>query len=362
MLERGAFLLSTLLSACAHVEPTHASPRQFVSTHDASAPPFVPSVEVRVDAGASDVSLTSDAPPPAPPLITVRPATALDPRCPVAVDRPDLVVARVGRIRITACEVVLEWHRRTRGGLRVDDPRALLDGLVREVMLSTRAPMPLPQDAEIARALADALLRREASAAMEPVDTSDAALSRYAESHRGQFIRDARLHLRALVLPTREAALSSIEALRAGTPLSALAASAADRTVRRDLGDLGMLTAEGAGAVPAGVVTAARSLVRDGEVFPEPVEVSGPTPRSRRGRRQGAGASAWWVVERVARSADENLPEAQVRRRVGQRLLRDRYRDALRAADERLRSEVAERARAAIVPEGLSAVRVGAPR
>lgn len=354
----GALLVAAALAGCAHAEAPYALPRSTtaapvevppapalrVEEPPAMPPPAAP------DGGMAEV--------PQVPLITVRDGGPPDPRCPVPAENPELVVARVGRTRITACEVMLEWHRRTRAGLRADDPEVLVRGLVREVMLSTRAPMPLAQDAEIARTLADALLRQEAAGAMEPVDTTDRALARYAEAHRGQFVRDARLHVRAVSLPTRDAALAALSSLRAGEPLAALAASAPDRTLRRDQGDLGMWTDDPSPAVPPEVVLAARALTRDGEFCAEPVLVTRSVPGSRRARRPSRTESAWWIVERVSQSAEENLPEAQVRRRVAQRLLRERYRDALRDADQRLRASVAEQARRAVQDDALRTLRV----
>jgi hypothetical protein len=355
-----ALVVAAALAGCAHAEAPYALPHPTASPVGdvpRAAEPLPPEPSPAPspalpdgDGGVADVAVV--------PLITVRDAGPLDPRCPVPVENPELVVARVGRTRITACEVMLEWHRRTRAGLRADDPQTLVRGLVREVMLSTRAPMPLPQDAEIARTLADALLRQEAAAAMEPVDTTDRALARYAEAHRGQFVRDARLHVRAVALPTREAALSALAAMRAGEPLAAIAASAPDRTLRRDQGDLGMWTEDPTPAVPPAVVQAARALTRDGELCAEPVQVTRTVPGSRRARRPSRTESAWWVVERIAQSAEENLPEDQVRRRVAQRLLRERYRDALRDADVRLRASVAEPARRAVQDDALRTLRV----
>lgn len=356
----GALLVAAALAGCAHAEAPYALPvppsPTTVDVPRSLAPPLAASpvtpepAVTDPDGGTADAAVR--------PLITVRDAGPPDPRCPVPVENPELVVARVGRTRITACEVVLEWHRRTRAGLRADDPEALVRGLIREVMLSTRAPMPLPQDAEIARTLADALLRQEAVGGMGAVDTSDRALARYAEAHRGQFVRDARLHVRAAVFPTRDDALGALAAMRAGEPLAAMASTAADRTLRRDQGDLGMWTDDPSPAVPPEVVQAARALTRDGEFCAEPVLVTRTVSGSRRARRPPRTESAWWVVERIARSAEENLPEEQVRRRVAQRLLRERYRDALRDADLRLRASVADAARRAVNDDALRTLRV----
>lgn len=356
-----ALACSLVLGGCAHVETGRSSPSEPVTS--AGGPPAAPpdaGAPSPQDAASADVRIEVDATSaPLPPLIVVRPGAPVDRRCPMSIDRPELVVANVGRTRITACDVALEWHRRTRAGLRVDDARTLVDALIRETLLSTRAPMPLPQDADIARELADALIRREASASMEPVDTSDEALARYAEAHRGQFVRDARLHLRAMVFATREEALAGLASLAGGTPLAELALASRDRTLRRDLGDLGLNLIEGAGALPAAVREAALALTSDGARVAEPVEVR---TVGRRGGRRGASSSTWWVVERIARLEAANLPEALVRRRVAQRLLRERYRDALRAAEERLRATFAERARAAVATDGLRAMQIGAPR
>ncbi|MEZ4392549.1 MAG: hypothetical protein R3A48_15790 [Polyangiales bacterium] len=129
------------------------------------------------------------------------------------VPQPDLVVARVGRTRVTVCDLALEWRRRTQAGLRVESPARLAEALVRDVLLSTRAPMPLPTDSDLAGTLAEALFAARPWRRC-PASTSDEALARYAEAHRGQFVRDARLHARALALPSREVAAAAIQALR----------------------------------------------------------------------------------------------------------------------------------------------------
>lgn len=345
------------LIACAHADDLRA-----VSAEPPAPPPSSerPSAPVEADAAVSTVAAADASAPVAPqppaPLLTTRPPVP-DARCPLPVAQPDLVVARVGRTRVTACDLALEWRRRTQAGLRVESPARLAQALVRDILMSTRAPMPLPTDSDLAGTLAEALFRSEAAAAMPRVDLSDEALSRYAEAHRGQFIRDARLHARALALPSREAAAAAIQALRDGTPLSSLAETSPVSELRRDQGDLGLLREDDAAGAPAAVADAARSLTRDGEVYPEPVQVQGPTTRRRR-RARGAAPARWWVIERIERVSDEPMPEDSIRRRVAQRLLRDRYRDALREAEARLRESVAERARAAVITRALEAVRI----
>lgn len=342
------------LIACAHADDLRAVAAAPPAPPPSSAPPSAPAEADAAVASAEPVDASAPATPAAPaPLLTTRPPVP-DARCPIPIAQPELVVARVGRTRVTACDLALEWRRRTQAGLRVESPERLAQALVRDILMSTRAPMPLPTDSDLAGTLAEALFRSEAAATMPRVDLSDEALSRYAEAHRGQFIRDARLHARALALPTREAAVAAIQALRDGAPLSSLAETSPVSELRRDQGDLGLLRDDSPSGAPAAVTEAARALTRDGEVYPEPIQVQGPAPRRRRGSR--GAAARWWVVERIERVSDEPMPEASIRRRVAQRLLRDRYRDALREAETRLRESVAERARAAVIPRALDAV------
>lgn len=292
------------------------------------------------------------------PLITVRDAAAAEGRCPVPVEHPELEVARIGRVRITACDLALEWHRRTRAGLRADDPRALVDALVDDALRATRAPMPPPTDAEIAQVLADALVHREALARMHSVDTSDAALARHAEEHAEDFVREARVRVRALVLRTREAAAEAIAALRGGTAFVSLLPRSVDPDATRDGGDLGLLPLGGVGGVPRAVVAAAFALGADGEVAAEPIAATVRLPSADRRRHRARTAEVFYVVQRTERTETAALPEAVIRRRVAQRLLRDRYRHARREAESELRAAVATRAREAVVPAALDAVRL----
>lgn len=345
-------------SACAHAGDGLAAP---VETPP-PAPPTAPTTTAVMDAGAAPIA---DASPPAATdagawrgtLITVRDAQPPRGRCPVAVEGAEVEVARVGRTRITVCDVALEWHRRTRAGLREDSPRPLVDGLLRDVLLATRAPMPAPTDAEIARTLVDALVHREAVAAMEPVDTSDAALARYADAHVDDFVREPRVHARALVLRTREAAQEAAEALRAGAAFAELLPRSIAPDAQRDHGDLGLLPRRGAQGVPGEVTDAAFALPADGAVS-DPVAATARV--AGRGRRPRA-SQVWYVVQRIERLDAAPLPEDLLRRRIAQRLLRDRYRAARREAEARLRASVAAQAREAVVPRALDAVRVIPP-
>lgn len=352
----GALLAAS--PACAHAGDGRAAPAEPPSIPAPIAAPRAP-----LDAG---VDTPDDAGTPTPvdaaawrgALITVREPAAPRGRCPVAVEGADVEVARVGRTRITVCDVALEWHRRTRAGLRADSARALVDALVRDVLLGTRAPMPAPTDAEIARALVDALVHREAVASMDGVDTSDPALARYADAHAEDFVREARVHARALVLRTREAAAEAIAALRAGAPFADLLPRSVDRDAPRDHGDLGLLPRGGAPGVPPEVVAAAFALDADGAVSPEPVAASVRVASADRRRHRARAAQLWYVVQRVERIEESPIAEDILRRRIAQRMLRDRYRAARREAEARLRDTVAAQARAAIVPAALNAVRL----
>lgn len=349
--------LSLALASCAHADDLRAPA---VELPPRPAPPLTAAADAAEpqlsDAGANAVTAVHDASDVVAPLLLGR-SERPDQRCAIPLADPELVVARVGRVRITACDLALERQRRTQAGLRADDPRALARAVVRDVLLSTRAPMPLPGDREIAEALSGALVRAEASANMAPVDLSDERLAEYAEGHRALFVRDPRVHARGLALPSREAAIEAIAAIRGGAPLSSMAATATRVELRRDLGDLGLLWSGGSSQIPDAVVAAALALTRDGEVHPEPIPVE--LGSGRRGRRRGGASRVeWWVVERVDRSGEEPMSDVTIRRRIAQRLIRDRYRDAVRAVEQRLRESVLERARAAVIPRALDAVRV----
>jgi hypothetical protein len=110
--------------------------------------------------------------------------------------------------------------------------------------------------------------------------------------------------------------------------------------------------------VPAEVVAAAFALDADDAVGDEPIAATAQVPASDRRRHRPRATQVWWVVQRLEALGAAALPEDTVRRRVAQRMLRDRYRAAQRDAETRLRGEFSARAREAVVPAALDALHI----
>ncbi len=286
-------------------------------------------------------------------------------RCPITVDDPGLVLATVGDTAITACDLVIAREHRARAGLTAEDPRVTLRTLVDEALLAMEAPTRAPHiEPAVERALADALLRAEATEAVSARRPTERELDRWLTEHPESRVRDARVHLRQLVFGSELEAREAIRALRAGTAFEELLARSIDPLAERDQGDLGLLTVEGATGVLPAVVTVGFALTEPGQVADDPVEGFTRARSSRgRGARAGGGrrralAGTW--VQLLERIAEEQIDDAAVRARASERILRDRYATERARVRERLATELSPRVHDAIDLSAAAAVRVRA--
>ncbi len=276
--------------------------------------------------------------------------------CPLPVEHAGLVLARVGDVVITGCDVALAWEARTREGYHVVDSRAVLRDLVRDALLAAARP-PRPRDPDVDRELAEALVRAEALAVLARERPGDAAVARYYAAHRDDFALPERVHLREVVLPTRAAAEAARRDLAAGAPFEDVVARTIDPAGRRDGGDLGFVARTGTPGVPGPVVDAGFALTEPGDVAPGDLRVVTEVP----GRRHPRRLSAWHVVQLIQRLPAEEISLGQARRRIVQRMIRDRYVTLRRAARQGLEAAMRPEVERAIDGAALGRVRV-APR
>lgn len=299
--------------------------------------------------------------------------------CPVAAPNADAVIARVDGDTLTGCDVYVAWHRATRVGLREDDPtrlfaRVLADALRAAEVRRGGNGRDGGVDLEIDRVLAEALLRQEALDAMPHapsagaptgVPTEPAVEGPAADPEPPQVASAATpapsawVRARALVLPSRPAALAALAALRGGATFESLLPRSIDPNAARDHGDLGMVPPEGNGLVPGVVARAVHALTAPGEVGATPLEVSRTVTYTVRRRTRTRRVSGWWVVALVER-ADGTGAGAGTGTGAAVRRARDRYLHLRAAARLRWQEQLAPRVRAAIVPGALEQVRVRA--
>lgn len=293
--------------------------------------------------------------------------------CPVAAPNADVVLARVDGDTLTGCDVYVAWHRATRVGLRDDDPtrlfaRVLADALRAAEVRHGGGGRDGGVDLELDRVLAEALLRQEALDAMPHAPsagapTEPAVDGPAADPEPPQVATAATptpsawVRARALVLPSRPAALAAIAALRGGATFESLLPRSIDPNAARDHGDLGMVPPEGNGLVPGAVARAVHALTAPGEVGAAPLEVSRTVTYTVRRRTRTRRVSGWWVVALVER-ADGTGAGAGTGTGAAVRRARDRYLHLRAAARLRWQEQLAPRVRAAIVPGALEQVRV----
>lgn len=292
--------------------------------------------------------------------------------CPVVAPHADTVIARVDGDTITGCDVYVAWHRATRVGLREDDParlfaRLLADALRAAAVRRGGGGRDGGVDLALDRVLAEALLRQEALDAMPQAPAAapaDPAAEGLAVDPEPPQVATATtpatspwVRARALVLPSRPAALAAIAALRGGATFESLLPRSIDPNAARDQGDLGMVPPEGNGLVPGAVARAVFALTAPGEVGATPLEVSRTVTYTVRRRTRTRRVSGWWVVVLVERAEGTG---AGVGSGVSARRARDRYMHLRAAARLRWQEQLAPRVRAAIVPGALEQVRVRA--
>lgn len=286
--------------------------------------------------------------------------------CPLSLDDPGLVLARVGDTVLTACDLAVARVQRERAGLTGHDLPRILRELVDDALLAEEARARGLTSPSAARALAEALIRREARAALELRRPDDATVERHIREHPEMGVREERVHLRHLVFTTEAEAHAVITALREGARFEDFLSRSIDPLAARDAGDLGLLTPAGATGVPRAVLEAGLSLTTDGAVAEEPVrgfmELQDTSQRSARRRsRRARRVEVWHVVQRLERVPEERLPDAELRARAALRLLRERYVSARNAARAMLATEAARRASASILEAVLARVRLRLP-
>lgn len=319
-----AAVLALSLAACTHAPPS------FVTATEPSARAHASS---RADAGVAR-------------------APTVDAGCPLTAPGTDAVLATVGDATITGCDVYVEWHRRTRLGWRVDDAAAILRDLVDRALIASRHEGPLPPEAQ--RELAEALLRHEALAAMEPV--SESALRRWMDRHDDPET-SPRARARHLVFVTRPAALAALRRLREGARFDEVLASSIDPLRERDQGDLGYVST-GRSDLPAELVRAVFAVREVGAWCDAPVRVTQTVTVQVRRRQRQRRVVGWHLVQLLDLAPARVVSPEALRRRALHRLSRERYESALDAARaqwaERLRGEL----RGAVDARALGAVRV----
>ena len=241
--------------------------------------------------------------------------------CPLPVDNAGMVLARVGDVAITACDVALAWEDRTREGYTVDNPREILNDLVNDALRAATVTVD-PHDPAVDRVLADALLRADTLAAMAAEQPDERAIQHFYDTHREDFSVPERVHLREVVLATETEARSIARDLTAGLPFETLVTRTVDATGRRDGGDLGWLSSSDvASGVPPAVIAAGLALTAVGDV----TTVALPGMAEFHGYRHPQRRQVWHVVQLLQRVPAETIVLADARRRIVYRLIRDTY-------------------------------------
>lgn len=286
--------------------------------------------------------------------------------CPVAVDGAGVVLARVGSVTITGCDLAIEWRRQRSAGLRVDDPRALLQGLVDDALRAETMTPPPPahrgqdihRDPTIDAELAEALIRREALDALAAERPTDDEVQRYYDAHRDEFTSSERARVRQLLFVDRERAVAAIHALRDGARFEDLLPRSVDPLAARDQGDLGYLVRGGTNeGFPPELIEPAWALQQPGDVIEAPVRVTAraSTTVMRRGRLHTSvrRVRAWCVLQLVDRAPEVVAPLDVARTRILHRLTRSDYLTERQSArvrwEQQLAPQVGEAIRAPVL-------------
>jgi len=283
--------------------------------------------------------------------------------CPVGMDDPGLVIARVRRTVITACDLGVAWYRHNLSGAHTDDARQLLDEVMRDALLAESLDLPAGVvDREVNAELAEALIRSEALAELAQRLPTDAEVERYYNDHVDDFTTPERVRLRQLVFPTEREAQEAIRAMTEGGSFDDLVPRSLDPLAGRDGGDLGFISREESHGLAPALVTAGFALTEIGGLTPAPVRfafVRQVVVRAgRRARTRTQRSEAYGVLQLLDRQPELRVPLPEARERIRQRILRERYLQARNAARERLGAQFGTQARAAVIERGFSAVRV----
>ncbi|MDP3278537.1 MAG: hypothetical protein Q8Q09_25330 [Deltaproteobacteria bacterium] len=310
----------------------------------ASGPAAPAVVRQSASSGAAQAS------PPSPPAQQPR-AVLGDHDCPIVFEGQSLQVAEVDTSVIWGCDLAIENALRVRQGLPTLAPRALLRETVEVALLSREATSRElnrhPDTLGRVRAtLADALVR--AAARAQTVPASESEIAAYLQTHVADLTRDERVHVRAIGVRTRAAALRIISRLRAGELFETLAQheSVLPGAVR-DSGDLGLSPRAGTELIPLAVASAAFGLAEYAAIADAPVTIERTVMVGRGRRRRPRRELVFYVVQRLEHIGTEPPALEASRRRIMLRLLGDRYRVAVAAA----RTSLLEQARATEPPQ-----------
>jgi parvulin-like peptidyl-prolyl isomerase len=282
-------------------------------------------------------------------------------QCPVAFEDADVILARVGTVTLTACDLAVAAVRATREGRPPLPPRVLLDELVADALLADEARNrgldgdPVTRE-RVRETLAAALVRHETLATMRHTLPSDEAVARYYEQRASEFTTGERVHLRAIVLDDLTRARETIRDA-ASVPFETLVA---ERSVapeaRRDHGDLGLVPREGTDRVPPAVAEAGFALEAPGTVHPEPIRIETTEYIGR--RRRPHTRVRWYVIQLLSRRPESVLPLVQAAPTIRFRLAWRAYDTARQTMRARLLSEARETQRVELSDAALRRVRV----
>jgi parvulin-like peptidyl-prolyl isomerase len=259
--------------------------------------------------------------------------------CPIAFADANVVLARVGDVTITACDLVVARERDRREGRTLRDDRDMLSALVDEALLANEArARQLDSAPDVARrvdeTLANVLVRTDALADVRHELPDDAAVQHYYDTHRDEFAVPEMVHLRLIVVAS-ESAAREIIAASANTTFDALVSrSIDDATGRRDGGDLGWVPEGGNDRVAASIAQAGFALTEPGSVAQSPVRVVVTVLVGRHHRPRSQ--TRWHVIELLERRPASVTPFNEAAPSIRHRLSYGRFDSARRAAHDRL--------------------------
>jgi peptidyl-prolyl cis-trans isomerase C len=263
--------------------------------------------------------------------------------CPVAFDHADAILARVGDVVITACDVALADRNDRREGLSVRTPREILRGLVDDAVLAAAArAQSLDRESAVERevrgVLADALVQSETRRRMAASLPDEAAMRAYYDAHTAEFTSEERVHLREIVLAS-EAEARDVLREAANTPFETLVTRSRSPDASRDQGDLGLVPRGGNDRVAASIASAGFALGEPQSWAPEPIRVERNVPVGRHGRTRRE--ITWDVVQYLGTVPARTLSFDEARDAIRHRMIFGR----MQAERASVRNELVSRAR-----------------
>jgi peptidyl-prolyl cis-trans isomerase C len=283
--------------------------------------------------GPSNSAVGAPAPPPAAhghdegdaaaQLATVTVEHAQGSECPIAFTDADAVLARVGDIVITACDVVLADRHDRREGLSMRTPQQILRSLVDDALLADAARMhALDRDPTVERrireVLAEAIVQSETRARSAAAVPDDAALRSYYDAHTTEFTFDERVHLREIVVASEQEARDVLRDAQT-TAFETLLTRSRSPDATRDQGDLGLVPRGGNDRVSAAIATAAFALTEPQAWVGEPIRVESNVPVGRHGRMRRE--ITWHAVQYLGSVPERVLSFDEARDLIRHRLL-----------------------------------------